>query len=154
MKTALEILEAVSMADYTGRVVPNRFKGRCNFCLDRVEEQEGFYLEGSTYCYEVVFVPNYGFICSNKEGILEVLVYNKGLDDAKRIAAEARMEAVREENKVARTEKQVEIVLRNEELDATGQQVCPRCGGAGRSDNWYATGYECFGCGGSGIVLK
>lgn len=27
---------------------------------------------------------------------------------------------------------------------------CPRCGGAGRSDNWWQTGYECFKCGGTG----
>lgn len=27
---------------------------------------------------------------------------------------------------------------------------CPRCGGAGESDNWYRTGRTCFECGGSG----
>lgn len=27
---------------------------------------------------------------------------------------------------------------------------CPRCGGAGRSDNWRRTGYTCHECGGSG----
>lgn len=28
--------------------------------------------------------------------------------------------------------------------------TCPRCGGAGRSDNWWRTGYTCHACGGSG----
>ena len=28
--------------------------------------------------------------------------------------------------------------------------TCPRCGGAGRSDNWWRTGYTCHECGGSG----
>ena len=28
--------------------------------------------------------------------------------------------------------------------------TCPRCGGAGRSDNWWKTGYECYKCGGTG----
>ena len=27
---------------------------------------------------------------------------------------------------------------------------CPRCGGEGRSDNWWQTGYQCFACGGTG----
>ena len=27
---------------------------------------------------------------------------------------------------------------------------CPRCGGAGRSDKWCFTGYECFDCRGTG----
>ena len=27
---------------------------------------------------------------------------------------------------------------------------CPRCGGAGRSDSWWQTGFECFACGGTG----
>lgn len=28
--------------------------------------------------------------------------------------------------------------------------TCPRCGGAGESDNWIATGKRCWGCGGTG----
>lgn len=28
--------------------------------------------------------------------------------------------------------------------------TCPRCGGAGRSDNWWRTGYTCHACGGTG----
>lgn len=28
--------------------------------------------------------------------------------------------------------------------------TCPRCGGAGQSDNWIATGRTCWGCGGTG----
>ena len=27
---------------------------------------------------------------------------------------------------------------------------CPRCGGAGRSDNWWRTGFTCHKCGGTG----
>ena len=27
---------------------------------------------------------------------------------------------------------------------------CPRCGGAGRSDNWWRTGFTCHECGGTG----
>ena len=27
---------------------------------------------------------------------------------------------------------------------------CPRCGGAGRSDNWWRTGFVCHACGGTG----
>ena len=27
---------------------------------------------------------------------------------------------------------------------------CPRCAGAGRSDTWWQTGYECYACGGTG----
>lgn len=32
--------------------------------------------------------------------------------------------------------------------------TCPRCGGAGQSDNWLATGRTCWGCGGTGRRLK
>lgn len=28
--------------------------------------------------------------------------------------------------------------------------TCPRCGGAGRSDNWWRTGGTCYECGGTG----
>ena len=28
--------------------------------------------------------------------------------------------------------------------------TCPRCGGAGRSDNWWQTGFTCYACGGTG----
>lgn len=28
--------------------------------------------------------------------------------------------------------------------------TCPRCGGAGASDNWWRTGRTCYACGGSG----
>ena len=28
--------------------------------------------------------------------------------------------------------------------------TCPRCGGAGQSDNWIATGKMCWACGGTG----
>lgn len=31
---------------------------------------------------------------------------------------------------------------------------CPRCGGAGRSDSWCFTGYECYACGGTGMRAK
>ncbi len=31
---------------------------------------------------------------------------------------------------------------------------CPRCGGAGRSDKWCMTGYECFECRGTGTRAK
>lgn len=31
---------------------------------------------------------------------------------------------------------------------------CTRCGGAGRSDNWWQTGYECYACGGTGRRQK
>lgn len=32
--------------------------------------------------------------------------------------------------------------------------TCPRCGGAGRSDNWWRTGYTCHECGGTGKRRK
>lgn len=31
---------------------------------------------------------------------------------------------------------------------------CPRCAGAGESDNWYRTGKTCYGCGGTGKRVK
>ena len=31
---------------------------------------------------------------------------------------------------------------------------CPRCGGAGESDNWWQTGRTCFACGGTGKRAK
>lgn len=31
---------------------------------------------------------------------------------------------------------------------------CPRCGGAGESDNWWLTGRTCFACGGTGKRAK
>ena len=39
--------------------------------------------------------------------------------------------------------------------DRSGTKVfhdwtCPRCGGTGRSDNWWRTGYTCHECGGTG----
>ena len=41
-----------------------------------------------------------------------------------------------------------ETKVRREVLKADGK--CLRCGGAGRSDNWSATGYTCYSCNGSG----
>ncbi|CAB4145770.1 hypothetical protein UFOVP1219_3 [uncultured Caudovirales phage] len=38
--------------------------------------------------------------------------------------------------------------VKREALKADGK--CLRCGGAGRSDNWSATGYTCYSCNGSG----
>ena len=32
--------------------------------------------------------------------------------------------------------------------------TCPRCGGAGGSDNWAYTGWTCYECGGTGKALK
>ena len=31
---------------------------------------------------------------------------------------------------------------------------CPRCGGAGQSDNWWRTGKTCYECGGTGRRIK
>jgi len=41
-----------------------------------------------------------------------------------------------------------ETKIKREALKADGK--CLRCGGAGRSDNWSATGYTCYACNGSG----
>lgn len=41
-----------------------------------------------------------------------------------------------------------ETKVRRDVLKADGK--CLRCGGAGRSDNWSATGYTCYSCNGSG----
>jgi Zn finger protein HypA/HybF involved in hydrogenase expression len=41
-----------------------------------------------------------------------------------------------------------ETKVKREALKADGK--CLRCGGAGRSDNWSATGYTCYACNGSG----
>lgn len=40
-------------------------------------------------------------------------------------------------------------------IDRNGTKIfhdwtCPRCGGAGRSDNWWQTGFTCYACGGTG----
>lgn len=47
------------------------------------------------------------------------------------------------------------IPLKYVRTDRNGTQyfedwTCPRCGGAGQSDNWINTGKRCWGCGGSG----
>lgn len=41
-------------------------------------------------------------------------------------------------------------VLNEGRASYTRDGVCSRCGGAGRSDKWFATGYVCYDCNGSG----
>ena len=49
---------------------------------------------------------------------------------------------------IAKRAQAKETKVRREVLKADGK--CLRCGGAGRSDNWSATGYTCYSCNGSG----
>jgi len=37
-------------------------------------------------------------------------------------------------------------------LAAKGLKRCDRCGGAGRSEKWYLTGYTCYTCEGAGSI--
>ena len=49
---------------------------------------------------------------------------------------------------IAKRAQAKETKIKREVLKADGK--CLRCGGAGRSDNWSATGYTCYSCNGSG----
>lgn len=49
---------------------------------------------------------------------------------------------------IAKRAQAKETKIKREALKADGK--CLRCGGAGRSDNWSATGYTCYACNGLG----
>lgn len=63
----------------------------------------------------------------------------------------------READPVYQAEKKARAEKRQREEETWARQGlrrCPRCGGAGRSDRWIATGSTCYECEGHGAIPK
>ena len=54
--------------------------------------------------------------------------------------------------KVGQSQAQLRRKQKEEQAKRQGMVVCPRCGGEGGSSAWDATGWDCYECGGSGMV--
>ena len=54
---------------------------------------------------------------------------------------------------MAELQKELIKIDRNGSKHWYGQVTCPRCGGAGGAEQWKATGWTCYECGGKGWVM-
>tara|TARA_R110000868_G_C10666158_1_gene746204 strand:+ start:367 stop:777 length:411 start_codon:yes stop_codon:yes gene_type:complete len=124
----------------------NKYAGDCVFCHNTVPAGFGYY-NGCTTCADLVEVEDgYGLVevtCKNAEGALMNYFASK-----KYVAQKEAMKAHRKEVGLHLEKMRNENIATNKELKAEGK--CTRCGGAGRSDNWIATGSICFKCDGTG----
>lgn len=129
---------------------PNKYMGECAFCHNTVPAGMGFY-NGSTTCADLVEVEDgYGLVevtCKNNEGAVKNYFMSKAY-----IAQREAVKAINEKRKAEFAKAKADRVLTNKKLKDEGK--CTRCGGAGRSDNWIATGSVCFKCDGTGKAGK
>jgi hypothetical protein len=128
----------------------NKYTGECIYCHNTVPAGAGIW-NGSTSCADLVEVRDgYGLIettCKNNEGAMINLFMSKGYI--------AKCEAVKEINDKRKAEfakAKADRIASNKQLKADGK--CTRCGGAGSSDKWIATGSVCFKCDGTGKAVK
>ena len=68
------------------------------------------------------------------------------------IAQREAVKAINDKHKAEFAQAKADRIAANKQLKADGK--CTRCGGAGRSDNWIATGSVCFKCDGTGKQVK
>lgn len=141
---------------------PNRQKGKCASCGATVPAGDGFY-NGETYCKDAFLSKGHGFFCLNRDGIIATLAAEQAKEEKQKAEADAhsaeRAEARRAESEVylASPERKAEIArekAKAADRKRRGVVVCSRCGGAGSSSRWFATGYTCYKCGGSGETPK
>ena len=140
--------------------IPNRYKGKCQ-CGAKVAEAEGFYCNNATWCANAFLIPDYGYVCPNTPNLIANAYAQHLASLTKRAEFEATAEvraAEAEARRIAYIESdegKAEIArekAKAADLKRRGLKVCRRCGGAGGSSQWDATGYNCYGCGGSGTV--
>jgi hypothetical protein len=129
---------------------PNKYSGECVYCHNTVPAGFGFY-NGSTSCADLVEVEDgYGLAevtCKNAEGALINFFTSK-----KYIAGREAIKQAAEKRRADIAQAKKDRVVATKKLKAEGK--CTRCGGAGRSDNWIATGSVCFKCDGTGKSVK
>lgn len=129
----------------------NKYRGRCSGCACMVEAGEGFY-NGGVWCEE----PKRGYDFGFRDETYACRQYHV-IENRKRAAAEIRRAEYEASPEYAamRAERDAESLKRGQAelaINAQGRKTCVRCGGAGRSDKWHATGYTCFTCEGAGTV--
>jgi len=124
----------------------NKYAGDCVFCHNTVPAGFGYY-NGCTTCADLVEVEDgYGLVevtCKNAEGALMNYFASK-----KYVAQKEAIKAADEKRRAEYAQVKKDRVVATKKLKANG--LCTRCGGAGRSDNWIATGSICFKCDGTG----
>lgn len=145
----------------------NKFKGQCHTCKVFVPAGEGEYEGGYTFCSESIqrsdapeslrHVFNaWGFSCLNE--------FNRKADASFLNRSAVRDAQLTEQELTAPTadqiaankaaselaNKQQKAARRKELLEFKKSNICPRCEGHGGSDAWFATGWTCNRCHGTG----
>jgi hypothetical protein len=128
----------------------NKYTGECIYCHNIVPAGTGIW-NGSTSCADLVEVRDgYGLIettCKNNKGAMMNLFMSKSY-----IAKREAVKAINDKRKTEFAKAKADRIASNKQLKADGK--CTRCGGAGSSDNWIATGSVCFKCDGTGKAVK
>lgn len=128
----------------------NKYAGECVYCHNTVPAGAGIW-NGSTSCADLVEVRDgYGLIettCKNNEGAMINLFMSKNY-----IAQREAVKEINDKRKAEFAKAKADRIASNKQLKEDGK--CTRCGGAGRSDNWIATGSVCFKCDGTGKDVK
>jgi len=149
-------------------VMRNRYKGVCKNCGKTVPAEEGFYEGGWVTCSEIVwrnhapeslhqhitnplnfsclddFNAKAGTTFEDAQAVWRVMEAERiaSLPTAEEIAAnKAKSDAL---NKEFRKQRREELKRLKEE------NICPRCDGKGGGAQWFATGWTCHRCFGSG----
>lgn len=156
-------LGVVVLSEDTLNNRPNRYKGRCASCDGPVPAGSGFY-NGHTLCSSAFLLPDYGYLCLSNpdlDSLLARVIASREAAAVRRAEVEARRGEIAAEAeakrlaRIASPEGQAEIArerARAADRKRRGVRVCRRCGGAGGSSQWDATGRVCYGCNGSGEV--
>ena len=150
MNTTLQIT-AFSESDLNHR--SNRFKGKCVSCGIAVAEGAGFY-NGYTYCDQAFSASGYGVFCFRKDGIIALLESKHASAVASVVEVAAQNAAISAASKAAREAYIASPEQQEKAADRKSRGViaCRRCGGAGGSTQWVATGTTCWGCNGTGEI--
>ena len=147
----------------------NKYRGICD-CGARVDAGDGFYNQGQIYCEEPIEkASRYGCPTSVERDWLQEqkrYAYSKGQNDRsfvsewadvnERIAGFwAMIDARNADPEYQAQQKAIADKRAKQEAGwaKQGLRRCPRCGGAGRSDRWIATGSVCYQCEGHGAIL-
>lgn len=156
-------LDVTVLSEDTLNYRPNRYKGRCASCGNAVPAGAGFY-SGSTFCSSAFLLPDYGYLCLSNPDLdllLARVIASREAAAVRRAEVEARRGEIAAEAEAKRLaylaspEGQAEVArekAKAADRRRRGVRVCRRCGGAGGSSQWDATGHVCYGCNGSGEV--
>lgn len=153
---------------YDSTVMKNRYRGECRACQKHVAAGEGFYESGWLVCSEIVWrreapealhqfiVIPLNFSCLNQLNEKAGTAFESAQAvwqamEAERVANMPTPEEI-EANKAAMelAEKELRKRRREELKKLKEENICPRCDGKGGSSAWFATGWTCHRCFGSG----